>query len=201
MESKTKINNLPSFFNYKEEGTDNGYETIQDFFLSWTLRCSANSYKEIDEKVNEYARRIVYILIYGHNDNRNFIFDKEIIDSFKVIDVKTIRQDKYIDLVAELTIEEGGNTNKYIFNIENKWYTKTSEHQLQKSREYIENKYDSKEFQIINLLIFCDDTYDKHQMELAIDNNYKCLSIDNLAGYSQIEETGNYMFDEYWFNV
>ena len=191
---------LPKFFNYEDENTDNGYETIQDFFLSWTLRCSAIDYKETDEKVNEYARRIVYILINGHNTNESFSFDKKFPNDFKVIDVKTIRQDKYIDLVAELTIEECGITKKYIFSIENKWYTKTSEHQLQKSRAYIESNYDSKEYQIINLLIFCDDTYDKHQMELAIANNYKCLSIDNLIGYSQIKKTGNYMFDEYWYN-
>ena len=31
---------LPTFFNYSEEKTDNGYETMQDFFLSWIFRCS-----------------------------------------------------------------------------------------------------------------------------------------------------------------
>ncbi len=32
---------LPHFFNYNEEGkTDYGYEAMQDFFLSWTIRCS-----------------------------------------------------------------------------------------------------------------------------------------------------------------
>ena len=41
------MNVLPKFFNYDEEGrTDNGYETIQDFFLSWTLRCSNLKYQK-----------------------------------------------------------------------------------------------------------------------------------------------------------
>lgn len=40
---------LPLFYNYKEEGTDNGYETVQDFILSWTLRCAVESNSLVDK--------------------------------------------------------------------------------------------------------------------------------------------------------
>lgn len=39
------MKHLPSFFNYKEENADHGYETMQDFFLSWTIRCANEIYK------------------------------------------------------------------------------------------------------------------------------------------------------------
>jgi hypothetical protein len=44
--NKSETSNLPKFDNYQEEcPCDYGYEVIQDFFLSWTLRCAEDKYK------------------------------------------------------------------------------------------------------------------------------------------------------------
>jgi hypothetical protein len=66
------MNYLPIFFNYKEEKADHGYETMQDFFLNWTIRCSNESHKNSNPTLYEYARRIVFGLIYGENEIDNF---------------------------------------------------------------------------------------------------------------------------------
>ena len=64
---------LPIFFNYDEEGrVDSGYENLQDFFLSWTLRCSNDTYKNVNHKLNNYARKIVFALIYGENIGKKY---------------------------------------------------------------------------------------------------------------------------------
>lgn len=124
---------LPKFNNYMEEGPcDNGYETIQDFFLSWTLRCSPDIYKDADSKVQEYARRIVYALIFGHNHDDLYSIDGQIPEAFHIIQVTTKRQLNSIDLLAEVTTNENGVEKKYVLNIENKWYSGLKHGQLKK---------------------------------------------------------------------
>jgi hypothetical protein len=194
---------LPKFDNYKEEGPcDNGYETIQDFFLSWTLRCSPTNYKEADTKVQEYARRIVYALIFGHNRTESYSIDGQIPDTFQVIHVTTKRQLSSIDLLAEVTTKEKGVEKKYVLNIENKWYSGLRQGQLNKYNKFIQNNFPGTEN--VNLFITCDDcrkNYDWEKEECRL-NNYKYLTIENLFSITKMSDdgrTGNALFDEYWF--
>ncbi len=210
---------LPKFHN-KEDGTNNGYETIQDFFLSWTLRCAEdnddNDYKS--SLVQEYARRIIYILIYGDNNNVNEYYsfekdyyssDKEIPVSFKVIKVRTTRQERSIDLLAHIVTNEkneNGENKKYVFNIENKWYQRLSNGQLEKYDKYVTEKYPDEEK--VNLFITYDyrednEAADEAERKQCIKNGYKYLTIQDLSLLSKMEKdgrTGNALFDEYWFN-
>lgn len=194
---------LPKFDNYKEEGPcDSGYETIQDFFLSWTLRCSPNKYKEADPKVQEYARRIVYALIFGHNITDSYSIVGQISDTFQVIQVTTKRQLSSIDLLAEVTTNENGLEKKYVLNIENKWYSGLKQGQLKKYNEFVQNRFQGVES--VNLFITCDDcrkNYDSEKEECRL-NNYKYLTIRDLFSLSKMSydgKTGNALFDEYWF--
>lgn len=190
---------LPHFFNYKEERADHGYETMQDFFLSWTIRCSNESYKNTNPILYEYARRIVFGLIYGENENGNYILKKEINNDFKVTSVKTKRQYKNIDLLVALEISF---SEKVLLNIENKWYSKLDPNQLEKYNNFVKNEYPSSK--ISNLYITCDDCRKNYEEEKknCITNNYKFLTIEHLfriAGMDTGGKTTNYLFDEYWF--
>lgn len=194
---------LAKFDNYKEEGPcDNGYETIQDFFLSWTIRCSPINYKDADSKVQEYARRIVYALIFGNNRNDSFSIDGQISETFQVIQVTTKRQLSSIDLLAEVTTNEKGIEKKYVLNIENKWYSGLKPGQLKKYNEFVQNRFQGTEN--VNLFITCDDcrkNYDWEKEECRL-NNYKYLTIGDLFSISRMSDdghTGNTLFDEYWY--
>lgn len=194
---------LPKFDNYKEEGPcDSGYETIQDFFLSWTLRCSPDGYIRANSKVQEYARRIVYILIYGHNKAEGYSIDGLVSDNFRVKEIRTKRQLSNIDLLAEVIAVENGIENKYILNIENKWYSGLQTGQLKNYNDFVVNRF--QDWNIVNLFITCDDcrkNYDKEKEECKL-NNYKYLTIADLSSISNMDhdgQTGNALFDEYWF--
>lgn len=195
---------LPKFDNYKEEGPcDNGYETIQDFFLSWTLRCSPISYKDSDSKVQEYARRIVYALIFGKNSNDFYSIEGQVPETFQVTQVTTKRQLSNIDLLAEVITSEKGIEKRYVLNIENKWYSGLKQGQLKKYNEFVQNRFQG--IESVNLFITCDDcrkNYDWEKEECRL-HNYKYLTIGNLFSISKMADdgqTGNALFDEYWFS-
>lgn len=200
----SQIQSLPKFFNYREEGPDSGYETIQDFYLSWMLRCSEDKYHDINPKLHQYARIAVFMLIYGYNASDGYILGDGVSDDFRIKRVITRRQFKRIDLVAEIEIELKSSHQKFVLNIENKWYTKVRDSQLKSSREEIEKEYSGKGFEIMNFVIFLDNCIIARsplQKELADKNNYKLLTIGDIqrvTGMSQNGETGNYMFDEFW---
>lgn len=186
------MNNLPIFFNYKEENADSGYETIQDMFLSWTLRCSEES-KENSEypNLNEYSKRILL----------NLIFDEKIPENILIKSVKTKRQWKLIDLLVEVKIQIEGEIKEYILNIENKWYTSVRSGQLEKSQEAIINKYSNEKYNLINLIIMPDsEKLDNNIKSISEKLNYKIKIIEEIKEETNmLNQTGNYLFDEYWF--
>ncbi|KAF2519227.1 hypothetical protein E0W68_05495 [Flavobacterium salilacus subsp. salilacus] len=206
------MNNLPTFFNYTEEGpTDNGYETIQDFFLSWTLRCSKDKYKEGNGLLNSYAKRVLYSLLYGNNskDIEDNIYKVDFdngFEDFKVIEVKTKRQYKGVDLLVEVEVLLNNKREKYILNIENKWYTNVSDYQLTKNINSISNykNFNLEEIQLINIVIFCDGAIYGRNVHICRNNNYRFTNIDELkvlAGMYDLGKTGNELFDTYWIDI
>lgn len=194
---------LPLFFNYKEDTVDLGYENLQDFFLSWTLRCADEKYKNTNPKLHEYARHAVFSLIHGKNEDDMYRLDAKISDDFRVKSIKTMRQVRRIDLIAEIKVEENSELTKYVFNIENKWYTPISNGQLESAKKAIREKYDE-QYKIIDFVIYCDEEIigkDPNERKKCSDNKYKYLTICDIKDYSNMKEpTGNALFDEYWFN-
>lgn len=187
------MNNLPKFFNYKEEDADSGYETIQDIFLSWTLRCAEES-KENSEypNLNEYSKRVLL----------NLIFDDKVLENILIKSVKTKRQWKLIDLLVEVKIEIDGKTKEYVLNIENKWYTSVRIGQLEKSKEAVIKKYSNEKYNLINLIIMPDsEKLDNNLKNVSEKLNYKIKVIEEIKEITNmVKQTGNYLFDEYWFN-
>ena len=202
---KSQNTDLPPFFNYKEENSDNGYETIQDFYLSWLLRCADIKCKNENLLLHKYSNNAVFALIYGKNDNEKgaYKLSSNPTENFKVTKVKTIRQLNQIDLIAEIEVEENSQKKQYVLNIENKWYSSIRNGQLEKANDFTKRKYDSKEFEIINLIVFCDyEKLDESTRKHCKDTNYKVVTIPDIKEIAKMDEmgkTGNALFDEYWF--
>jgi len=199
---KSENSGLPLFFNYQEFPVDAGYEFIQDFHLSWIIRCADDKFKMINSLLHEYAKRTVFSLINGFNNEVGFIIDKEMSNDFRISNIKTKRQWERIDLIAELEVEENSLSKKYVLNIENKWYTKISRDQLAIAKMKVERVYGNCE--IINLVIFCDDYIIKNsnQKQLCKNSGYKYLTIEDIKDLTKMkkgEVTNNFLFDEYWF--
>ena len=183
---------LPSFFNLKDENKlDLGYENLQDFFLSWTLRCAEENYNSVNPILQDYAKKILFKLIFD-NPNANY-FVKE---------VKAWRQVNQIDLLLEVYLLDNNNiSHNYVLNIENKWYTNISDTQLIKYSEYIKSEYSNSDFIVKNIVIFCDSEKlkDGSNIQKAMISNYSITTVEDLKDVIGKLKTENHLFDEYWF--
>lgn len=183
---------LPSFFKSKDENKlDLGYENLQDFFLSWTLRCAEENYNSVNPILQDYAKKILFKLIFD-NPNANY-FVKE---------VKAWRQVNQIDLLLEVYLLDNNNkSHNYILNIENKWYTNISDTQLIKYSEYIKSEYSNSDFIVKNIVIFCDSEKLKDGLNIqkAMISNYSITTVEDLKDVIGKLKTENHLFDEYWF--
>lgn len=183
-------NQLPNFFNYKEDKVDAGYEALHDFFLSWTLRCAKEEYKSVDEKIQCYSKRILLHLLNIAGFDEHF-----------VVDVVTKKQSGHIDLLVVVTIKDlQEQIKEYVLNIENKWYTKVSETQLVKYVDILKHTYDSATTEIVNVVLFPD--YEKVEESRAIceASAYRILTFEELKDLLTEDKTNNDLFDEFWFN-
>lgn len=184
---------LPSFFKSKDENKlDLGYENLQDFFVSWTLRCAEESMKSVDPLIQKYSKRILLKLLFD---------DPEL--DYKVKEVKAWRQVNQIDLLLEVfLLDKSNNEVKYVVVIENKWYTNVSKNQLVKYSNYINSKYNNTDFQIKKIVLYCDSEKIKlpENVRLTEESDFKATTIEHLKETLDELKTGNYMFDEYWFN-
>ena len=183
---------LPSFFKFKDENKlDLGYENLQDFFLSWTLRCAEENYNSVNPILQDYAKKILFKLIFD-NPNANY-FVKE---------VKAWRQVNQIDLLLEVYLLDNNNiSHNYVLNIENKWYTNISDTQLIKYSEYIKSEYSNSDFIVKNIVIFCDSEKlkDGSNIQKAMISNYSITTVEDLKDVIGKLKTENHLFDEYWF--
>ncbi len=205
----TKDEKLPPIFILKE-GTDQGQEAIQDFFLAWTIRCSAEKYKSSNPTLQEYARRIVYALIHGfHDDNDCYLLPKgvnigEIPADFKITSAKVFRQVSNIDIVAEIQVENDG---LYILNIEDKFYSNISDGQLASAKKILVGKYKhiQPKVKMVHLVTYADSNVTEKNKNQCKTNGYKFPDLDTVSGWAGIDKekcqlTGNDLFDEYWIH-
>lgn len=177
---------LPLFFNYTEEKRDTGYETIQDFFLSWTLRCACDIYKD-HLLIHNYSKKILFSLIFGENSDAEYSVNFSKYSTFSVKEISTKRQFERIDLLVTVIYEIDGKEENVVLNIENKWYTSIKQNQLivysEKLKNYTKNK-------IISVVIFCDKCIllkDKNQITLCKQSNYKFVDIGTLKELAEID--------------
>ena len=201
---------LPPFLVARE--ANSGNEAIQDFFLRWTIECADKKYASVDPTVHKYAKRIVYLLIHGqHNSKQHYEIPHEgnvdeLANNSTFTVIKTHRQWNRIDLVAEIQDDSG---RLYVLNIENKFYDPLRKDQLKNGKDKIEKAYPN--HMPIHLVIYVDSeklfkngSKSDALRQKIVDAGYKFPGIDflqKLAGFwdKNLPQTGNDLFDEYWF--
>ncbi len=184
--------NIPNFFKDSSENLD--HELLLDYFLAWTLRCAQENNQH--EKVRFASKRILaYIL-------------SEDLDKYKIEEVRTWKQWNQIDLCAEIVLkEENKEPRKIAILFENKMYTHLREGQLKKYKKRFEEFYSSEkndrtDYELKYIFLTCH--YLEGQLETdfmeAKEHGFTPLRFDHLKSMSGItERTGNFMFDEFWF--
>jgi hypothetical protein len=195
---------LPSFLNHlsEQKRVNSGYEAIQDFFISWTIRCAEDGYSTADPTVHRYAKKILSKLIF---EKSLFFKDHKVDDDFiEKLTIKraiTQRQFEKIDIVAEIEYELEGKINQVLLSIENKMYTKTSRNQLDKYSKTIENRKGKVFTNIEKILIYIDySLVDNEQLKIAKEYSYKVFEIGDLFDKDNTPPSQNELFDSYWFS-
>lgn len=199
----------PDFFHYpKKHSTDYGFETLQDFMLSWTFRWSEKKYEIVDSKIYNYSRKIIYGLIFGKKpegyvDGKNLILSENIPEDFEVEKVEVHRQWKQIDLIAEITVLLNNVRSQHVLNIENKWYTKISNGQLNRAAQNIIDQY-SHQWNIRNYVIYCDNCNLTENLSKQCDQDgFILISVEDLQDIAGMKSkraslTSSDLFNEYW---
>lgn len=182
--------NIPKFFEDNSENLD--HEIMLDYFLAWTLRCAQKNNTAIEVK-NASHKILSYLL-----------FNKQ--EEFVVKEVRTWKQWNQIDLCAEVEITRADNDEQYALLFENKMYTHVHDNQLKRYKKIFEDFYGNeknKKTDYIRKYIFLTCLYKESDYESDFKEcenlNYTPYSFSWLKSNSGISETGNYLFDEFWF--
>jgi len=185
-----KNNRIPRFFEDNSENKD--HEIMLDYFLGWTLRCAQSS--NDSEKLKEASIKILSYLL----------FEKQ--EEFQVESVITWKKWNQIDLCAEVKLKKTGITEKYALLFENKMYTHLRDGQLEKYFNIFENFYKEKknnktdyERKYIFLTCCHNESDYKLDFEECKKHGFEHHFFGWLKTNSKISETGNYLFDEFWF--
>jgi len=186
---------LPSF--YEDPTTDNGKETMLDYNLNWLLNCANPKYAQANVKIHTYARNFVLALIYGKPSKDGYNLNLEAYNDYQVKSVNTWRQWNQIDLIAEIEIQSSNALHRFVVVIENKMYTTMSNGQLEKYKTIVNDFYKDKDYEPVFLFIKAEEVNDD-EIEKCVECQYKWMTFYDIIDCSQIEETGNYLFDEFW---
>ena len=184
---------IPKFFEDKSENLD--HELMLDYFLSWTLRCAKSDNEDI--KLRDESKKILSYLL----------FDKQ--EEFFVESIETWKQWRQIDLCAEVIINRNNISEKYALLFENKMYTHIHSNQLERYQKIFEEYYkspensktDYKRKYIFLTCFYLESDYksDFEECRKLTHQAYQPLSFGWLKSKTGIKETGNYLFDEFWF--
>lgn len=174
----------------KDDSESMKYEEMIDFFLSWTIRCADDAYKETHIKIFENARRVLNFLM------DDIYFNQQNMLSVSVTDIKVWKQYWNIDLWVELVIDN----KKHVIIIENKMYSKLTCEQLNKYRQWVDEFYQKKqESNILHFVVIRPD-YEHQETDANVIKNskYKYTNLDEIKG--GLYHTDHPLFDEFWFN-
>lgn len=169
----------------------NGHcEAIMDFVVSWTLRRAQNECRNEPGKGNlyKYCRRFLGLLI-----NQDIHVEDE-------VRVETWKQENDIDLWVRATI----NGINHDILIEDKYYTKLHDNQLEKYKSYFDKLLDDNHIETVRhyVILTCRDKWDIKDYEgfgfevFAWDDMIDAMSEDS----GKMEPSGSDIFDEFWIN-
>ena len=189
-----------SFFMHDDSYSNQGYEHMLDFQMSWILRVAAS--KERSQNNFILYKRCFDVLMK--------LIEKSPNDKVEVISVNVWKQWKRIDVLANVMIKCNDKEERHLIVIENKAYTKIHNDQLNRYEKIINKEYGNDNFQRDFIKHFWVITLSGLNESGEYDNNYwilksmcdsayadwKLLSFDDVM--DDDTPTGSEHFDDFW---
>lgn len=142
---------------WDDSNKDGHAETIMDYVISWCLRCTNYQYiKDFQPTLHRYCMYMLCKLIGKQQD----------IDKINIERVIVKKQEQQIDLWVEIDLLIDNKKEQHAILIEDKYYGKLRENQLEEYKPKFESYYDKTEYKLHYALITC--LYD-------VNPNYKIL--------------------------
>ena len=170
---------------WDDSNKDGHAETIMDYVISWCLRCTNYQYvKDFQPILHRYCIYMLCKLIGKLQD----------IDKIKIERVTVKKQEQQIDLWVEIDLINDNKKEQHAILIEDKYYGKLRENQLEEYKPKFESYYDETEYKLHYALITC--LYDvnpnyKVLEESAEKNGFQIYNLYELAdcslGYKESE--------------
>lgn len=186
-------NKIPKFFT--DSSSNDPAEILVDYFLSWTLRSAVEEVKNSNPILQQYAKRILSMFIYGNA--------KEL-DNKKVVSVQTWKQSNAIDLWVEVCIEGDDQLHAIIF--ENKMYSSLHDNQLQRYKQVVETNYKNKPCHCHYIFLTVRPKISSYEQVQCDEAGFKAFRLDDIVNVvwdgqnlANQKLTGNDLFDEFWF--
>lgn len=149
------------FLMWDETEKDGHAETMMDYILSWSLRCTKYRFiKDHKPILYHYCKYMLCTLIDRLQDMDNITID----------DVRVWKQERYIDLWVEVDLHIDDREEHHAILIEDKYYTGIHDDQLARYKqifeEYYQDKTNYKEKNLHYAVITCIYDVDTHYQPL-----------------------------------
>ena len=180
---------------------DGHAETMMDYVLSWSLRCTKYPFiKDNKPLLYHYCKYILCTLIDRLQDMSNITID----------DVRVWKQERYVDLWVEVDLHIDGREEHHAILIEDKYYTGVHDDQLARYKRIFEEHYKDKEkyprrnlHYVLITCLYSDNIYYAPLAQAAKENGFKIYHlydiVDNSLGYKETEsDIFNELFLREW---
>ena len=183
---------------------DGKAEIVMDYVMSWSLRHAVKNKKsEKTPKLHQYCRYMLHKLLQLKTPLEHIVFEE----------VKVWKEWQYMDLCAEVKLKNNGVDEYYALLVENKYYGKLRDNQLQRYQEIFKKYYDSKKEEGITWLlryslVSCFDR--KKQLKELYATGMKKTKFIGLTFYELLcpdkwhkdekkyEDSESEIFNEFW---
>ena len=180
---------------------DGHAETMMDYVLSWSLRCTKYPFiKDNKPLLYHYCKYILCTLIDRLQDMDNITID----------DVRVWQQEQYIDLWVEVDLHINKREEHHAILIEDKYYTGVHDDQLARYKQIFEEHYQEKEkyprrnlHYVLITCLYSDNIYYAPLAQAAKENGFEIYQlydiVDNSLGYKETEsDIFNELFLREW---
>ena len=185
-----------------DDSDKNGHaETLMDYILSWSLRCTKYSFiKDNKPLLYHYCKYILCTFIDKLQDMNNITID----------DVRVRKQEQHIDLWVEVDLHIDNREEHHAILIEDKYYTGVHDDQLARYKRIFEEYYQDKEkyprrnlHYVLITCLYSDNIYYAPLAQAAKENGFEIYQlydiVDNSLGYKETEsDIFNELFLREW---
>lgn len=180
---------------------DGHAETMMDYVLSWSLRCTKYPFiKDNKPLLYHYCKYILCTFIDKLQDMNNITID----------DVRVCKQKHYIDLWVEVDLHIDNREEHHAILIEDKYYTGVHDDQLARYKRIFEEHYQDKEkyprrnlHYVLITCLYSDNIHYAPLAQAAKENGFEIYQlydiVDNSIGYKETEsDIFNELFLREW---